>query len=87
VDALKGGELGALVDPDNDQAIAQTLIQILQGTNDQPLMYQPEAPRQAVIQNFGGDRFRQTLAQFLSDIPGFTPSKTAPSPLYSKLQP
>jgi glycosyltransferase involved in cell wall biosynthesis len=87
VDALKGGELGALVDPDDDQDIAQTLIQILQGTHNLPLMYQPEALRQAVIQNFGGDRFRQTLAQFLSDIPGFAPSKTAPSPLYSKLQP
>jgi glycosyltransferase involved in cell wall biosynthesis len=36
IDALCHGELGALVDPDDVDAIAQTLIQILQGTFDNP---------------------------------------------------
>jgi glycosyltransferase involved in cell wall biosynthesis len=61
-DALCHGELGALVDPDDSNAIAQTLIQILQKTYPNPLMYQPEALRQAVIDRFGFDRFQETLS-------------------------
>jgi glycosyltransferase involved in cell wall biosynthesis len=60
-DALCHGKLGALVDPDDSSAIAQTLIQILQKTYPNPLMYQPEAMRQAVIDRFGFDRFQDTL--------------------------
>jgi glycosyltransferase involved in cell wall biosynthesis len=60
-DALGHGELGALVNPDDSGAIAHTLIQILQKPN--PLMYQPEALRQAVIDRFGFDRFQETLSQ------------------------
>lgn len=71
IDALCQGELGALVDPDNVDAIAQTLIQILQGTYPNPLLYQPEALRQAVIDRFGFDRFKQKLVELIqshSDI-------------------
>ncbi|MFP4120930.1 glycosyltransferase [Coleofasciculus sp.] len=65
IDALCQGELGALVDPDDVDAIAQTLIQILQGTYPNPLMYQPEALRQAVIDRFGFDRFKQKLVELM----------------------
>jgi glycosyltransferase involved in cell wall biosynthesis len=61
-DALCHGALGALVNPDDSNAIAQTLIQILQKTYPNPLMYQPEALHQAVIDRFGFDRFQQTLS-------------------------
>jgi glycosyltransferase involved in cell wall biosynthesis len=65
IDALCQGELGALVNPDNTDAIAQTLIEILQGTYPNPLIYQPEALRQKVIDTFGFERFKQTLGGYL----------------------
>lgn len=49
IDALCHGKLGALVDPDDLDAIAQTLIQIFQGKYPHPIMYQPEVLRQKVI--------------------------------------
>jgi len=63
IDALCHGELGALVDPDDVKAIAQTLIQILQGEYPHPILYQPEVLRQKVIDTFGFERFKQTLAE------------------------
>ncbi|MEQ9370288.1 MAG: glycosyltransferase [Coleofasciculus chthonoplastes F3-SA18-01] len=67
IDALCHGELGALVDPDDGDAIAQTLIQILQGSYPNPVMYQPEALRQAVIDRFGFDHFKQKLVELMQD--------------------
>jgi glycosyltransferase involved in cell wall biosynthesis len=65
IDALCRGELGALVDPDDNDAIAQTLIAILQKKYPHPLMYQPEALRQKVIDTFGFERFKTTLSSYL----------------------
>ena len=65
-DAVCQGKLGALVDPDHTDAIAQTLIAILQKTYANPLFYQPEALRQQVIQTFGFQKFQQALATLLS---------------------
>lgn len=67
VDALCGGKLGALVDPDNIEAIAQALIQILQGKYPNPLMYQPEALRQAVIDIYGMAAFQRRLTDLLQE--------------------
>lgn len=67
VDALCGGKLGALVDPDDIEAIAQSLIQMLQGTYPNPLMYQPEALRQAVIDTYGMAAFQRRLADLLQE--------------------
>ena len=61
IDALCHGELGALVDPDDTNAIARTLIQILQGTYSHPIIYQPEVLRQKVIDTFGFEQFKQTM--------------------------
>ncbi len=69
IDALCQGKLGALVDPDDVDAIAQSLIQILQGTYPNPLMYQPTELRQKVIDIYGFKQFQQTLAHFLSRQP------------------
>lgn len=65
IDALCQGELGALVNPDDIGAIAQTLIQILQGTYAHPIIYQPEILRCNVIEKFGYNNFRQTLGDLI----------------------
>lgn len=65
IDALQQGRLGALVNPDNTDEIANTLIQILQGSYSNPLIYQPEQLRQATIDAFGHESFRNTLGQLL----------------------
>lgn len=62
-DAVKQGELGALVDPDDTASIAQTLTQILQGNYANALLFQPEILRQKTIQSFGLPQFQHTLAQ------------------------
>ena len=67
VDALSHGELGALVNPDDIKDITKILIQILQGTYPNPLIYQPEALRQKVIEKFGFERFKQTLSNYLEN--------------------
>jgi glycosyltransferase involved in cell wall biosynthesis len=66
-DALCQGKLGVLVDPEDVEAIAHTLTQILQGTYAHPILYQPEVLRQTVIETFGFDRFQQTLAAFMTE--------------------
>jgi glycosyltransferase involved in cell wall biosynthesis len=65
VDALCHGKLGALVNPDDVDEIAQTIIQILQSTYPNTLMYQPESLRQQVIDTFGFEQFQKTLAGYL----------------------
>ncbi|MEA5452440.1 glycosyltransferase [Leptolyngbya sp. CCNP1308] len=71
-DALKQGELGALVDPEDVAAIADHLVQILTGTYSNPLMYQPQALRQRAIEAFGQQAFQRCLAAHLSEqiVPG-----------------
>lgn len=68
IDALADGELGALVDPDDVEAISKTLIQILQGIYPHPIIYQPEILRQRVIEKFGFATFRQTLADLIHNF-------------------
>ena len=75
IDALCHGELGVLVDPDDVGAIAKTLIQILQGNYPHPILYQPEVLRQKVIEKFGFEQFKQTLANLLEMVPLSSKSK------------
>lgn len=65
IDALAHGELGALVDPTDIEAIAHALIQILQGCYPNPLLYQPTELRQRAIARYGRHPFTQTLNQLL----------------------
>jgi len=67
-DALKDGALGALVDADDVEAIAQTLTQILLGTYPNPLLYQPQALRNAALQHFGQAAFQETLVGHLQSL-------------------
>lgn len=65
VDALCQGRLGALVNPDDVAEIATTLIQILQKTYPNPLIYQPSSVRELVIKTYGFQAFQATLSQLL----------------------
>ena len=68
IDALCHGELGALVNPDDVGAIAQTVIQILQKTYPNPILYEPDVLRQRVIDVYGFERFKQTLSQYIEEF-------------------
>ncbi len=68
VDPLAQGELGCLVDPDDRESIAQSLIQILQGSYPNPLLYQPQVLRQRTIDTFGFPQFRTTLSKLLQSV-------------------
>jgi glycosyltransferase involved in cell wall biosynthesis len=70
VDALNGGELGVLVDPHDERAIAEEATAMLLQTHPHPLLNQPEQLRASVIERFGPERFKQALAQLLSDKAG-----------------
>ncbi|MCM1981595.1 glycosyltransferase [Lyngbya confervoides] len=67
-DAVCNGKLGILVDPEDVAAIAAQTIQILQKRCLHPLLYQPEALRQAVIGTYGKAQFRQNLLGELSQL-------------------
>lgn len=68
IDALCHGELGALVPPDDVDAIAKAIIRICRGTYPQPVMYQPEVLRQKVIDTYGFERFKHTLSKYLEEF-------------------
>ena len=65
VDALCQGELGALVNPDDIDEIAQTIIQILQGKYPNSLIYQPGQLRKKVVDIFGFESFKKTLSSYM----------------------
>ena len=73
IDALCGGNLGVLIDPDNIPEMAQTLTQILQHTYPHPILYQPEKLREKVIAAYGLQSFQQTLLQLLEASPLMKP--------------
>src|ERR1051325_2141107 len=58
VDAVLGGGIGALVDPDNVQEIEAALIQLLEKKHPNEILAQPEQLRARVVEAFGYDRFR-----------------------------
>lgn len=63
IDALCHGKLGALVNPDDVEAIAQTLTDILMKKYPNSVIYQPDELRNLVIDTFGFARFQSTLEQ------------------------
>ncbi|BAZ03607.1 glycosyltransferase family 4 protein [Calothrix sp. NIES-3974] len=64
-DALCQGELGVLVNPDDIEAIATKLINILQRTYPNPLLYQPQTLREKAIEQFGFESFQSRLDMLL----------------------
>lgn len=67
-DALCQGDLGALVAPDDVDAIAKTIIQICTHTYPRPIMYRPEILRQKVIDIYGFEHFKHTLFKYLEEF-------------------
>ena len=67
IDPLLGGKLGCLVDPEDVTTIAQTLIQILQRTYPNPILFDAAALRQQTIERFEFKQFERTLKTLLSD--------------------
>jgi glycosyltransferase involved in cell wall biosynthesis len=67
-DPLQQGKVGALVDPDDVEAIAESLIHILKGTYPLPILYRPEELRARAIEAFGFESFSATLAEYLNDF-------------------
>lgn len=65
VDALGKGELGALVNPDDTEGIAETVIQILNRTYPNSLIFRPDKLRSTVIERFGFTSFKRTLRSYI----------------------
>jgi glycosyltransferase involved in cell wall biosynthesis len=66
IDALCNGDLGVLVNPDDVESIAISLIQIINKTYPLPILYQPNNLRNKVIIKFGLENFKLTLANLLN---------------------
>jgi glycosyltransferase involved in cell wall biosynthesis len=67
IDALDRGNLGVLVDPDDEAAIANITIEILQKRYPHPILYQPHSLREQAIQTFGIANFQKTLSELLKN--------------------
>ncbi len=67
IEALLGGELGILVDPDNIDEIAEAIIKVLKGEAPKRL-YDKNYLRQKVIENFGFEVFKNRVKMFLESI-------------------
>lgn len=65
MDAVLGGRIGALVDPDDVQEIEATLIQLLGGTHPNAILRDPARLRERVIDAYGYDRFVERLREIL----------------------
>ncbi len=74
IDALCHGKLGALVNPDDIDQIAENIILILQGTYPNSFIYQPQSLRQMVIDTFGFGQFQKGVAELGYDI-NFAPRR------------
>ena len=68
VDALDDGRLGALVDPNDSTEIANTVCQILDQTYPNPLLYNPEGLREAVIDRFGFAKIKDEMTSALRPL-------------------
>jgi glycosyltransferase involved in cell wall biosynthesis len=66
-DALAGGELGVLVDPKDETALAESMVSLLAGTYPHPLVYEPEQLRARAIERFGPRRFKEAVATLLRE--------------------
>lgn len=82
VDALRGGEMGILVDPDNVDEMASALTGILNRTYPHPVIYDPQLLRQKVIEAYGFESFKLTLSGLIRnklrfDLCGNTPPISA----------
>jgi glycosyltransferase involved in cell wall biosynthesis len=69
VDALAGGELGLLVDPESSEAIAGGLISILKRAGP-ALWFDPQALRRRCLELYGQDAFARRLRSLVDPLLG-----------------
>jgi glycosyltransferase involved in cell wall biosynthesis len=69
-DALGGGELGLLVDPDDTAGIAAEIIRVLRREHWRPEIFNPELLRRRVIELFGFEAFKHAVADLLGPFLG-----------------
>ena len=69
-DALGGGELGLLVDPDDTAGIAAEIIRVLRREHWRPEIFNPELLRRRVIELFGFEAFKHAVAGLLGPFLG-----------------
>jgi glycosyltransferase involved in cell wall biosynthesis len=74
-DALADGELGLLVDPENTGEIASQIASVLRRKHTQPVLFNPRLLRQRVIELFGFETFKHTVADLLE--PFIRPNEAA----------
>jgi glycosyltransferase involved in cell wall biosynthesis len=82
-DALGGGELGLLVDPDDTAEIAAEIIRVLRREHWRQEIFNPELLRRRVIELFGFEAFKRAVADilrpFLGRREGVGQTKVCPS--------
>ena len=69
-DALGGGELGLLVDPDDTAEIAAEIIRVLRRDHWRQEIFNPELLRRRVIELFGFEAFKRAVADLLGPFLG-----------------
>jgi glycosyltransferase involved in cell wall biosynthesis len=69
-DALGGGELGLLVDPDDTAEIAAEIIRVLRREHWRQEIFNPELLRRRVIELFGFEAFKRAVADILGPFLG-----------------
>ncbi|MCB1227487.1 MAG: glycosyltransferase [Verrucomicrobiales bacterium] len=70
VDALDGGRLGRLVDPNNSTEIAKAVCEVLAHQPPDALWHDPEALSKAVVEQFGYPRVSRLMADDLAGLLG-----------------
>jgi glycosyltransferase involved in cell wall biosynthesis len=65
-DALADGDLGLLVDPENTGEIASQIASVLRREHTHPILFNPRLLRQRVIELFGFETFKHTVADLLA---------------------
>ena len=68
VDALAEGHFGALIDPENQPELEDTLVRMLLRQHPHPLMYEPDELRRQVTAKFGFEAFSKNLTQQLRRV-------------------
>jgi glycosyltransferase involved in cell wall biosynthesis len=69
-DALANGELGLLVDPEDTAEIAAEIIRVLRREHSHPKIFHPELLRGRVVELFGFEAFKHTIANLLEPFLG-----------------
>ena len=70
VDALDGGRLGRLIDPSDSTEIAKAVCEVLARQPVDALWHDPDALREAVVEQFGYPRVSRLMAEDLAGLLG-----------------